>query len=87
MSLSLTEELRTLAGLMAVLLQEEPTLALSPQPASGGPNKPAMSWETTCQLSQLLFPGVPKDLKLMSETSTSVGLGLYKTKKFFKGLY
>lgn len=71
---------------MLVLLQAELTLALSPQPAPGEPNKPAMGWETTCQLSQLLFPGDPKDSKLMGDI-TSVGLTLYKNKKFFKALH
>lgn len=72
---------------MLVLLQAEPTLALSLHPTPGEPNKPAMGWETTCQLSQLLFPGDPKDSKLMGEITTSVGLTLYKNKKFFKALY
>lgn len=72
-----------LAEQVLVWLQEEPMLTLSLWPAPGDPNKPAMDWETMCQLGQLLFPGDPKDLKLMSKITTPVGLAIYKKPKKF----
>lgn len=72
---------------MCILLQEEPLLDFSLWSAPGDPNKPAMDWETICQLGQLLFPGDPKDLKLMSEITTPVRFAIYKkTSIFSKGL-
>lgn len=71
---------------MLILLQEERVLALSLWPAPGDPNKPAMDWET-CQLGQPLFPGDPKDLKLMSEITTSVGFTICRKQDFFSRAY
>lgn len=61
-------------------------LGLSLWPGPGDPNKPAMDWETTGQLGQLLFPGDPKDLKLMSEITTAVGLAINEKLDFFQGI-
>lgn len=71
---------------MPILLQGEPMLALSLLPAPGDPNKPVMDWDTIYQLGRLLFPGDPKDLKLMSDITTPVGLAVYKKQDFFQGI-